>query len=98
MLAVFLPLFKHQILSKGSRNNLLASFIFIKLIKGQNISSKLSNCTKNKVCYNLEHDLPTLCSLFRFGTLFLGTRFACFMSHVPGLVSLVIPLKGNYFY
>ncbi|XP_023332469.1 TBC1 domain family member 9 [Eurytemora carolleeae] len=30
---------------------------------------------------------------YRFGTLFLGTRFACFMSHVPGLVSLVIPLK-----
>jgi len=30
---------------------------------------------------------------YRYGTLYLGSRFACFISHVPGLVSLVIPLK-----
>lgn len=30
---------------------------------------------------------------YRFGTLFLSTNFACFLSYVPKLVSLVIPLK-----
>ena len=31
----------------------------------------------------------------RYGILYLGNQFACFTSHVPGLVSLVIPLKGT---
>lgn len=30
---------------------------------------------------------------YRFGTLYLSSNFACFSSHVPALVSLVIPLK-----
>ena len=30
---------------------------------------------------------------FRFGTLYLSCNFACFSSHVPGLVNLVLPLK-----
>ena len=30
---------------------------------------------------------------YRFGQLFLSSNFACFSSHVPKLVSLVIPLK-----
>jgi len=30
---------------------------------------------------------------YRFGTLYLSSNFGCFSSHVPGLVSLVIPLK-----
>ena len=30
---------------------------------------------------------------YRFGTLYLSCNFACFSSHVPGLVSLVLPLK-----
>jgi len=30
---------------------------------------------------------------YRCGMMYLGSRFACFISHVPGLVSLVIPLK-----
>ena len=31
--------------------------------------------------------------IFRFGTLYLSCNFACFSSHVPGLVNLVLPLK-----
>ena len=30
--------------------------------------------------------------IFRFGTLYLSSNFACFKSHVPDLVSIVIPL------
>jgi len=30
---------------------------------------------------------------YKFGTLYIGNQFACFNSHIPGLVSLVIPLK-----
>merc|ERR1719471_578811 len=30
---------------------------------------------------------------YRFGTLYLSCNFACFSSHVPGLVNLVLPLK-----
>ena len=34
---------------------------------------------------------------FRFGTLYLSCNFACFSSHVPGLVNLVLPLKVAFF-
>ena len=40
------------------------------------------------LCMQLNHRLA-----FRFGTLYLSCNFACFSSHVPGLVNLVLPLK-----
>ena len=30
---------------------------------------------------------------YRYGQLYIGNNFVCFRSHVPGLVSVVIPLK-----
>jgi len=86
-----------NLLLKRSKNVPKKSFL-----KRDLDARKNTEAYRVKFCLPIEEKLDgkVECFLFtpfnkkyRFGTLYLSNNFACFSSHVPGLVSLVIPLK-----
>eukprot|EP00092_Neocalanus_flemingeri_P012003 GFUD01012940.1.p1 GENE.GFUD01012940.1~~GFUD01012940.1.p1 ORF type:complete len:1138 (+),score=342.79 GFUD01012940.1:127-3540(+) len=86
-----------NLLLKRSKNVPKKSFL-----KRDLDARKNTEAYRVKFCFPVEEKLDgkVECFLFtpfnkkyRFGTLYLSSNFGCFSSHVPGLVSLVIPLK-----